>query len=320
MPHHRDLSELELPASSLTIGSYDGVHRGHRQLIHRMVDSAAGKGWPAVVLTFFPHPSVVLRKREPAFYITTPEEKAALLSELGVEHVITHQFDLEFSRTEAGDFLDRLQEQLGFRELWAGEDFALGHDRRGDRHFLQREAELRGFELHLVEPFLLDGEVVSATRLRETLRSGDVARAARYLGRPFAMTGAVVRGAGRGAQLGIPTANLAVWEERAYPGGGVYACRAQVLGQTWPAVVNIGTRPTFEDDRARPVVEAHLLDFQPRNGQTELYDQEIRLEFVERLRDERRFDGPEALLKQIARDIRRARRLLGVEQKESSGK
>lgn len=318
MPHYRDLSELELPASSLTIGSYDGVHRGHQELLRRMVASAAENGWPSVVLSFYPHPSVVLRQREPAFYITTPEEKAELLAELGVQHVITHTFDLEFSRIEAEDFLDLLQSRLGFRQLWAGEDFALGHDRRGDRHFLAREAERRGFELRIVPPFKLDGEVVSATRVRETLRSGDVARAAHYLGRPFAMTGTVVRGAGRGAQLGIPTANLEVWEERAYPGGGVYACRAQVLGRTWPAVANIGTRPTFEAEGAPPVVEAHLLDFPPSGEVGDLQGELLRLEFVERLRDERRFDGPEALLKQIARDIRRARRLLGVEQTASS--
>lgn len=317
MPHHHNLNELKLASSSLTIGSYDGVHRGHQQLIGRMVASAAENGWPPVVLTFYPHPSVVLRRREPAFYITAPEEKAELLMELGVEHVITHTFDLEFSQIEAEQFLDLLQARLGFRQLWAGEDFALGHGRRGDRHFLAREAERREFELRIVPPFKLDGEVVSATRVRETLRSGDVARAAHYLGRPFAVTGTVVSGAGRGAQLGIPTANLEIWEERAYPGSGVYACRAHVLGRSWPAVANIGTRPTFEAEGAPPVVEAHLLDFAPSDENGKLEGEQLRLEFVERLRDERRFDGPEALLKQIARDIHRARRLLGVEQQET---
>lgn len=305
MQHYRELSELSLPACSLTIGSFDGVHLGHQQLIRGLVEESRQHGWPSVVLTFYPHPSVVLRGRTPSFYINTPEEKAQLLGELGVEHVVTHPFDLEFSRIEAEDFLNRLQDLLHFSRLWAGEDFALGHQRRGNPLFLEEKSRQMGFELHIVPPFLLEGEVVSATRVREALRSGDVARVASYLGRPFALNGTVVRGAGRGAQLGIPTANLSIWEERAYPGRGVYACVATVDGNRYRAVTNIGTRPTFEQEPERPVVEAHLLDFND-----ELYERVIRLEFVERLRDERRFDGPGALLEQIEQDIQRASKLL----------
>jgi riboflavin kinase/FMN adenylyltransferase len=305
MGHASDLRQLQLQGCALTIGSFDGVHRGHQALIEAMRE--AQPGLPLVVLTFFPHPSVVLRERRPAFYITSPEEKAALLDELGVDLVVTQPFDRNLSRVEAEDFLDLLDRHLGFRSLWAGEDFALGYQRRGNRHFLAQAGRERGFEFHLVPPFKLEGEVVSSTRVREALRSGDVARAADYLGRRFRLPGTVQRGAGRGKGLGIPTANLRIWEERAHPGNGVYACRAQVGSDVWPAVVNIGTRPTFEGSETATVVEAHLLDY----AGGDLYDQELALAFFERLRGERRFPGPEALLEQIQRDIARARGILG---------
>jgi riboflavin kinase/FMN adenylyltransferase len=249
---------------------------------------------------------VVLRERRPAYYITSPEEKAQLLGELGVERVITQRFDRELSRVEAEDFLELLDRHLRFRALWAGEDFALGYQRKGNRHFLQQASQARGFEFHLVPPFKLEGEVVSSTRVREALRAGDVAHVAAYLGRRFSLPGTVRRGAGRGKGLGIPTANLEIWEERAYPGNGVYACTAHAQAGTWPAVVNIGTRPTFEQSGSSAVVEAHLLDY--TGG--DLYAQPLELTFYERLREERRFPGPEALLEQIDRDISRARAIL----------
>ena len=306
MRHVHDLAEVDFDACALTIGSFDGVHRGHQDLLGRMLSAARGRGMPAVVLSFYPHPSVVLRGRKPAFYITSPDERAGLLEKLGVDLVITQTFDLELSRVEAPDFLDRLTAQLGFQDLWAGEDFALGHQRRGNRHYLAEVSSERGFRFHLVPPFLLEGEVVSSTRVREALRSGDVARAATYLGRHFELPGKVVKGVGRGKRLGIPTANLEIWEERAVPGNGVYACLAEVASDRKPAVINIGLRPTFADNLPGPVVEAHLLDFEG-----DLYGRELKLVFIDRLRDERRYSGPEALVEQIGRDIQRARELLG---------
>ena len=300
-----DLSKLSLHGCGLTIGSFDGIHLGHQALIRSMVQAASGSGVPSVVLTFYPHPSVVLRGRQPAFYITTPEEKASILEGLGVEVVITQRFDERLSMVSADSFLDMLQERLGFGDLWVGEDFALGHRREGNRLFLERASQERGFTLHIFPPVIIGGEVVSSTRVREALRSGDVARAATYLGRRFVVPGRVVKGAGRGKRLGIPTANLSVWEERAYPGPGVYACLAEVDGRRWKAVANIGVRPTFEQAQPAPTVEAYLLDFDQ-----DLYDREVKLIFVERLRDERRFPGAEALLGQIQRDVRRAREIL----------
>jgi riboflavin kinase/FMN adenylyltransferase len=305
MQHLHDLSRANLPACQVTIGSFDGVHRGHQILVQHMVESAAKDGVPSVVLTFFPHPSVVLRGRTPSFYINTPDEKARLLGKLGVDLVVTQKFDLQLSRVKAEGFLELLRRHLNFTTLWIGEDFSLGHQREGNRLFLARAARERGFRLQIVPPLNVGGEVVSSTRVREALRSGDVSRAASYLGRPFGLPGTVVKGSARGAKLGMRTANLSIWEERAIPGAGVYACRVDVGQGKYDGVTNIGVRPTFETREPSPVVETHILDFEG-----DLYGREITLDFIDRLRDERRFPGPEALLTQIERDIVRAREIL----------
>lgn len=307
MQHTRDLADLQLDRCDLTIGSFDGVHVGHQALVHKMVAHARLNENPAVVLTFFPHPSVILRGRKPAFYISKPEEKAGLLGDLGVSHVITQSFNEELSRVNAQEFVERLLKQLNFNDLWIGEDFALGHNRKGNRTFLAEEGKKLGFRLHVVAPVFMGGEVVSSTRVREALRSGDVGRVESYLGRPFILPGKVVLGAGRGKGLGIPTANLEIWESRAYPRSGVYACLARLEGQEgiWKTVTNIGIRPTFENNQMEAVVEAHLLDFKG-----DLYGKQMELEFVARLRDERKFTDAEALLARISRDIHRARVIL----------
>lgn len=305
MQHLRHLDQLSLENCALTIGSFDGVHKGHQALVDQLVQSARAGSGVAVVLTFYPHPSVVLRGRKPAFYINTPDEKAQLLGELGVDIVVTHPFDLAMSKVSAEDFLDHLEARCHFRDLWVGEDFALGHNRRGDRFFLQAEAKERGFRLHTLKPVLVGGEIVSSTRVREALRSGDVARVEQYLGRKFVIPGVVKPGAGRGRDLGFPTANLEVWDERAFPRRGVYVCMAEVGGQSWKAVTNIGVRPTFDNDEAVPVIEAHLLGF---DG--DIYGKEMRLSFVARLRDERRFANPEALIARVKLDIERAEEIL----------
>ena len=307
MSAYDSLEQVQLPASVLAVGSFDGVHRGHQALIRELVDDARRVGHPAVALTFFPHPSVVLRGRRPSFYLMSPDEKAEALSALGVDIVVSLRFDQAMAHITASDFLARMKIHLNFQGLWVGEDFALGHQREGNRQFLERAGGTYGYSLHVVPPFLMGGEAVSSTRIREALRSGDVARAGSYLGRPFALPGRVMRGVGRGRRLGFPTTNLAFWDERAYPGVGVYACWVTAGGQRYAAVTNIGLRPTFETDNQSPTIESHLLDVE-----LDLYDQEITLEFVERLRDERRFGSADALRDQIQRDITRARGLLNL--------
>jgi riboflavin kinase / FMN adenylyltransferase len=262
-----------------------------------------------VVVTFYPHPSVVLRGRRPSFYLTTPDEKAEYLAALGVDAVVTHPFNAEVANIRAAEFVTRLVRYARMTELWCGSDFALGHNREGTVEFLRAAGEQHGFSVNVAAPELADGEVISSTRIRQALRDGAVEQAARYLGRPFRLTGDVVEGAKRGRTIGIPTANLAISEEHAIPATGVYACRAYPMGTQSAtaqlAVTNIGFRPTFESQTPGLTVEAHLLDFSDN-----LYGRSLTLEFIARLRPEMKFSGIDALLAQIKRDIEEARRLL----------
>lgn len=307
MDHIESLDAIQLSKCELTIGSFDGIHVGHQSLIDQLVSRAKSLAIPAVVLTFFPHPSVVLRGRRPAFYINTPDEKAERLGELGVEYVVTQHFDREISQIKAHKFIEWIQEKLNFHGLWVGENFALGHRREGTVDYLKKVSDDWHFELNVVPPVYKGGEIVSSTRVREALRSGDVARVLTYLGRPFIIPGEVTKGSGRGKKLGIPTANLMVWEERAYPGSGVYACKVLYDGVEYDAVTNIGIRPTFNDQLEKPVIEAHILDFDQ-----DIYQEKIAISFIDRLRDERKFSGPDDLLIQIDRDIARARKILAA--------
>jgi riboflavin kinase/FMN adenylyltransferase len=306
MQHVTSLEELRLDRPAcLAIGAFDGVHRGHQALIGGMAQAAHATGRAALVLTFYPHPSVVLRGRRPSFYISTPEEKAALVAELGVDALATHPFNETVANIKAAEFVDQLVTLANLSELWCGEDFSLGHNREGNVDFLRTAGKRLGFTVKVQPPLLMDGEVVSSTRIRQTLRDGAVEQAARYLGRPFRLAGTVVEGAKRGRQIGIPTANVAVWEERATPAVGVYACWAVHGGQKARAAVNIGFRPTFEGGEPRPIIEAHLLDFAE-----DLYGQSLALDFVARLRPETKFAGVEALVQQIRRDIEATREIL----------
>jgi riboflavin kinase/FMN adenylyltransferase len=306
MKHFNSLQSVQLSGAKLTIGAFDGVHKGHQKILDEMQTGGRHSGQPMVVLTFYPHPKVVLQGRQPSFYLTTPEEKAELLANHGADFVITETFDEELSEVPAEEFVRRLVDHLELQSLWVGPDFALGHNREGNLPFLRSKGADWGFEVHVVDPLRMNGEIISSSRIREALRSGDVARAAHYLGRPFEIPGEVSAGAGRGRELGIPTANLTIWLERAYPRKGVYACFAQVSDEWYPAVTNVGNRPTFNAEPDRPVVEAHLLDY---SGE-DIYGQRLRLQFIQRLRDEQRFDGPEALLEQISWDIEKARQIL----------
>jgi riboflavin kinase/FMN adenylyltransferase len=299
------LQELNLTRPAcLTIGAFDGVHRGHQHLIGELVRHAHATGRVAVVITFLPHPSVFLRGRRPSFYLSSPEEKAAHLAALGVDALVTHTFDEAFANISASEYIHLLATQARLSELWCGADFALGHNREGTVTFLRAAGERRGFAVSVQAPVLVAGEVISSTRIRQCLRDGAVEAAAELLGRPFRLTGLVVEGAKRGRTIGIPTANLSVSEEHAVPAVGVYACRAN--GQ--PAVTNIGFRPTFNSTEPRLTIETHLLDF---DG--DLYGQPVTLDFIARLRAELKFSGVEALVTQIKLDIQTARRLLQVE-------
>ena len=305
MRHFLSLEGLQLKDTWLTIGTFDGVHRGHQEIVRKLAAGAHSTESQAAVLTFFPHPALVLGKRRDPFYLTTPDERAVLLGKLGADIVITFPFNLQTASTSAYDFMALLKQHLGLHHLIVGYDFALGKDRQGDVPTLQKIGVELGYTVEAMPPFKIEGEAVSSSRIRSALAAGDMELAALLLGRPFQVSGKVVTGDGRGQTIGIPTANLSLWAERAIPRAGVYVCQAVVNGKVWGAVTNVGFRPTFESQPVPPRVETHLLDFI-----TEIYGQEISLNFLSRLRDEQRFPNVEALAAQIQRDIAQARQFL----------
>lgn len=307
MLHHTSLQDLHLQDSWLTIGSFDGVHKGHQAILRKLIAGAHSVGAPAVVLTFHPHPSIVLRGRSGPFYLTSPEERAALLGELGVDRVITLAFDRQLASQTADEFVQALVSRLGLRSLYIGHDFALGRGRQGDLPYLQQLGKALGFTVNVMRPIRQGGQIISSSRIRAALADGDVRLARLLLGRNYRVSGEVVAGDGRGRTIGIPTANLDIESERLLPKTGVYACLAGVDGQTWRAVANIGVRPTFESQEALPRLEAHLLDYH-RN----LYGKELTISFVARLRDEQRFPDFQALVAQIHTDIHQAKKILRV--------
>lgn len=307
MQHFTSLDQVNLPDSWLTIGSFDGVHRGHQSLIQHLVENAHANGSQAAVLTFFPHPAAVLRNRQEAFYLTEPGERVELLSKLGVDQVITQPFTIELANTSAHDFMALVSKHLHPSRLVVGYDFALGHKREGDVEMLASLGKKFGYQIDVIQPFVNNGETVSSSQVRAALARGDVSKAANLLGRPHQLSGKVIHGDGRGRLLGIPTANLQIWEWKVVPHAGVYACWAYLDGQAWKAVTNIGFRPTFENQPVSMQVETHLLDFN-----RDLYDSTLQLQFFERLRDEQRFKDIEALVAQISQDIERAKQILTV--------
>jgi len=305
MIHYRSLDQVNLPNSWLTIGVFDGVHRGHQEILANLTAGAHANDMPAVVLTFWPHPAVVLGKRNDLKSLSTPEERAELLGEQGVDVVVTHPFTPDFSQLTALDFMRLVSERLGLRSLWIGYDFALGHNREGNLERLTEIGNELGYSVQAIGPVRNGGDVLSSSLIRQRIRGGEVARAAENLGRYYALSGPVIHGDGRGRKINIPTANIDYPGDKVIPVNGVYACWAWVGGEKYPAAVNIGINPTFTPDKETPNVEAHLLDFD-----RELYGQELKLEFVEHLREELKFFSVEALLEQIRADIARTREIL----------
>jgi riboflavin kinase/FMN adenylyltransferase len=322
MTHYYSLEAVSLTGSWLTIGVFDGVHRGHQEIIRQLTAGAHASGAPAVLLTFTPHPAKVLAGREIPC-LTTPDERAEILSGLGVDDVITMQFTRELADRSAEDFMAELKTRLGLAKLLIGYDFALGRGRAGNFERLTQIGWELDYDVQAVEAVRSSDDVISSTIIRQTIADGAVALAAVKLGRYYSVQGPVIPGDGRGRTIGIHTANIdtfagkvpeaqrsgkvpeAQWSGKALPANGVYATWAWVEGQRHLSVTNVGLRPTFISVEAVPRVEAHLLDF---NG--DLYGKTLKLEFVERLRGEQKFPSVDALIAQIRADIEQARGML----------
>jgi riboflavin kinase/FMN adenylyltransferase len=305
-PNTETIEPLELfvdHRTVLTVGVFDGVHLGHQYLVGQTVSRAKELGCLAAILTFDPHPELVLRPASGSIYLTTLDERMQLLRTQGVDLRLLLHFDKNVASLPAADFLDLIQKRINLCELWIGPDFALGRQREGGIDVLEDLGRKHGFRVCAVPEYLIDNEVVSSTRIRRCLSAGDVQIANRLLGRPASLTGKVVEGFRRGRQIGYPTANLAADPNVVLPADGVYAVCAYVDGKAYKAVTSIGVRPSF--DNGHRTVETYLLGFKG-----DIYGHDIKLEFRERLRGEVKFASVKDLVSQIERDVERAREVL----------
>ena len=304
MQHYRSLEEVNLQNAWLTIGVFDGVHRGHQEIVHKLTAGAHKNGVPAVLLTFDPHPATVLGGHDIRI-LTTPDERADLFAELGVDIVITQRFTRDLSTVTAMDYMSRLSERLGLSHLLIGYDFALGKGREGNA---TRLAEIGGelnYTIEVVQAVGDESGVISSTEIRKLVATGNVTEAAKLLGHHYSLRGPVVHGDGRGHRINIPTANIDYPAQKVIPAYGIYACLAWIGAERFMAATNIGINPTFTPDKQTPNVEAHILDF---TG--DIYGKEVKLEFVARLRDELKFASVDSLVKQIHTDIALTRQIL----------
>ncbi len=296
----RDLDDAAHTPTGITIGAFDGVHLGHQALIHWLVTEAHRQNLQAVVLTFDPLPRQVFEGLTDGL-LSTFEERLALFATLGVDGVVVLPFDHELAHTSATDFLGRLNDHLCLEGFWVGPDFALGRGRQGDVAFLHDVGAALGFQVHVFQHTVLcQGAPVRSSRVRQSLKLGDVTAAWDCLGRPYRLAGSVRHGDGRGRTLGFPTANVAFPIGRLLPANGVYVCRAHLPQGSFDAVTNVGMRPTFQSTALQ--VEAHLLDFS-----ADIYGVPIQLDFLHNLRREMSFSSSTELVAQMHNDVAVAR-------------
>lgn len=304
MKHYHSLEEVNIQNSYLTIGVFDGVHRGHRQIITKLVNDAHAKNSPAVVLTFDPHPASVLTGKEIRL-LTTPDERADILDSLGVDAVITQRFTRDLSTVSAFDYVSSLKHHLGLSHLLIGYDFALGKRREGNAPRLTEIGKELNYTVEVIPALSDESGVISSTEIRKLISVGNVSEANKLLGYEYPLGGIVIHGAGRGKQINFPTANIDYPQGKATPSNGIYACWATLGDETFMAATSVGFNPTFTPERKIQSVEAYLLDFD-----RDIYDQYLKLEFVSRIRDEVKFESVEALIHQIGKDVEETRKIL----------
>lgn len=300
----RDITSAHLTHPTvLTIGSFDGIHRGHQYLIRRIVARANEIGAASALVTLHPHPKIVLRPDSNLQYLSTIEERLDLLAPLGLDYAVVFPFSLETSQIRARDFVQMLLDYLRMKELLCGSDFALGYKREGNIEFLRALGKEKGFAVTVAEPQKLGSAVLSSTRARELIAQGEIDEATRLLGRFPSVRGRVVKGDQRGRALGFPTANLAIADRRLIPADGVYAARVRIGKDWYGGAASIGVRPTFGDGQR--LVEVYVLDF---DG--DLYDQVIETQFIKKLRGQEKFANVDDLIAQMKRDVEETRKVL----------
>jgi riboflavin kinase/FMN adenylyltransferase len=306
MIHVQTLDNLSIHNCWLTIGVFDGVHLGHQRILHQLTTGAHADSSPAVVITFSPHPAVILGRPE-VKCLTTPDERAELLASFGVDIVISYRFDHSVANMSAYQFMHSLKQHMSINQLLMGYDFALGKGREGNAARLREIGRELGYSTEVIAAVQDENGVISSTQVRQRVAGGDVAGASKMLGHNYSLHGPVVHGNGRGRTINFPTANIDYPEEKLIPSNGIYVCNAWIADQQYAAAVNVGIRPTFQEKENQPLVEAYLLDFDQ-----DIYGQDLRLEFIVRLRDEEKFGSVAELVDQIHRDVAQTRNVLNL--------
>ncbi len=292
----------------MTVGIFDGVHIGHQAIIQNMVQKASSVGVSTGVVTFYPHPAEVIRGTTESIYLTSPDQRAKLISRLGVDYVLTLKFDRNLANQSAEEFIQSLTNQIGMKELWVGNDFVLGKNRQGTIDLLQTLGGRFGYTVREIPKITVDSKFVSSSQIRHHILSGGISQANKLLGRYYSICGRVIKGMGRGKSLGTPTANIDTWEKQLLPTNGVYATLVSYKQHRFQSVTNVGIKPTFLENPAKSTVETYIFDFEDN-----VYEKELTIEFVEYLRKEIPFPNKPALINQIQRDIQRAKEVLDHE-------
>lgn len=288
----------------LTIGVFDGVHAGHRYLLEALQQQTAEKNLLSGVVTFNPHPQSVLHPRNQLLWLSDPEDRVKSLQKLGINLVAALTFTPEVAQLSAHEFMSLVKKHLRMRSIMVGPDFTLGRGQEGNIQLLRALGREMKFSVEVIPPYTINGEVVSSTLIRQALAQGDMEKVRRLMGHYFQIGGKVIASDRRGRILGFPTANLDIKPQQALPGNGIYATITQVDDKQFPSATNIGTRPTFGEGEKN--VETHLLNYKG-----DLYGKEIRVEFMQKLRDEQRFPSSEELKAQIRKDILEVEAILG---------
>lgn len=308
MQHLRSLEDCSLDASWATIGSFDGVHRGHQAIIKSLSQRAHATHVPAIVVTFFPHPAVVLGKAVGPHYLTMPDQRAAIFADLGVDMVITLTFTRQLAAMTALEFMTIISNHLGIKNLWVGKGFRLGHNRQGEIEALKEIGVKLGYEVQTIPDVTINNQRISSSQIRSNLSEGNVRQAAAKLGRHYAIIGEVVHGAGRGKTLGYPTANLNTPDGQLIPKPGVYATWVWVNNTRHPSVSSIGYNPTFPTPQPTLRIETHLINFNE-----DIYSTHVELQFVDYLRPELKFGSAADLISQMDQDKSTAEEILSNE-------
>ncbi len=282
----------------VTIGTFDGVHRGHRRIIEAVTEKAHEIGGRGLVITFHPHPQVVLRKSGDSVpLLSTIDERIEELEKLGIDGMVVLGFTPEFAATPWQEFCNELMTEVGIAHMIVGHDHAFGKNREGNVESLKAFGDEHGFTVQEIGPLLIENEAISSTKIRRALQAGDLVKATGYLGRPYSLYGTVVRGDGRGRELGIPTANIhPLSREKLIPCDGVYCVRIGIEAEMFEGMANIGVRPTFTDASTR-TIEVNIFDFE-----RDIYEQRVKVEFRKFVRSEQKFGSKEEFLRQLESD------------------